>query len=443
MNIAIIDLKITITATARCHLIAFYKQKRSLFGTIHFDYNFYKKFVKRFVVAIMTSLHTSILKILWKTPQSLAELERITPVSLPTLRKAVQELTEERWIRVVGQADAKGGRPAMLFGIDNRRYVVIGVHIQLPGLRLIATHLDGQVIHQEALFEKTKPSPREVMEAIQTYIATVQVRFPNQEIVGIGIAAPGYTHPLTGDIISVGRVPSWQDFPICQRLRDTLGLPVVIANDVDCMAFAEFHESGKSFADNLIFVGLDEGVKISMFLNGALYKGSFGNAGLIRAHFLNVPEPVGQNLEEMMAISGINRIFEELVAGLPTAEQERYADLLTLSHRQRLRSMLKADHLDLPVCVSVMQQLNAVLAAAIANIIYIIQPDHVVIGGMLSAMSPTAFSNLRNEVYAYLPDLFANHVNIQQSQFHSPNTSALGAAYHLIEHLVFAEPSPI
>ena len=239
MNIAIIDLKITITATARCHLIAFYKQKRSLFGTIHFDYNFYKKFVKRFVVAIMTSLHTSILKILWKTPQSLAELERITPVSLPTLRKAVQELTEERWIRVVGQADAKGGRPAMLFGIDNRRYVVIGVHIQLPGLRLIATHLDGQVIHQEALFEKTKPSPREVMEAIQTYIATVQVRFPNQEIVGIGIAAPGYTHPLTGDIISVGRVPSWQDFPICQRLRDTLGLPVVIANDVDCMAFAE------------------------------------------------------------------------------------------------------------------------------------------------------------------------------------------------------------
>ena len=286
---------------------------------------------------MMTTLHTSILKTLWKTPQSLAELQRITPVSLPTLRKAVQELTDERWIRVVGQADAKGGRPAMLFGIDNRRYMVIGVHIQLPGLRLIATHLDGQLIDEQALYEKTKPYPQAVMEAIQSYVEDMRARFPHQEIIGIGIAAPGYTHPETGDIISVGRVPSWQDFPICQRLRDTLGLPVVIANDVDCMAFAEFHESGKSFADNLIFVGLDEGVKISMFLNGALYKGSFGNAGLIRARFLNVPEPIRHNLEEVMAISGINRIFEELVAGLPTAEQERYADLLTLSHRQRLR----------------------------------------------------------------------------------------------------------
>ncbi|MCB9459698.1 MAG: ROK family protein [Anaerolineaceae bacterium] len=389
----------------------------------------------------MTSLHASILKTLWKSPQSLADLQRATPVSLPTLRKAIQELTSERWIRVVGQADANGGRPAMLFGIDDTRYLLVGVHIQLPGLRLITSDLNGQVMHEETLFERIRPTPNEVIEAIETYVSEIRSCYPDQQLVGLGIAAPGFTHPITGDIISVGRVPGWDDFPICQRLQNSLGIPAVIANDVDCMAFAEFHESGRSFTENFIFVGLDEGVKISMFLNGALYKGSFGNTGLIRTKFLHVPslESQDHNLEEIITITGINRIFEELVGKLPPAEQDRYAELMALSHRKRLRRILQADHNEFPLCVTIMQQLRAVLAVVIANTIYILQPDHVVLGGMLGAMSPKAFADLRRGVYAYLPELFANHIDMQQSQFHSPNMSAVGAIYHLIDDLMFAE----
>ncbi|MEZ4555504.1 MAG: hypothetical protein R2854_03470 [Caldilineaceae bacterium] len=64
---------------------------------------------------------------------SLADLQQATQVSLPTLRRAVQDLTDARWIRVVGQAEANGGRPAMLFGADTTRFLLVGVHLQLPG----------------------------------------------------------------------------------------------------------------------------------------------------------------------------------------------------------------------------------------------------------------------------------------------------------------------
>ena len=389
----------------------------------------------------MSTLHASILKTLWKTPQSLADLQRTTPVSLPTLRKAIQELTNERWIRVVGQADANGGRPAMLFGIDETRYFLVGVHIQLPGLLLITTDLNGLVIHEECFFEGVRPTPNEVIEAIQSYVSKIRAIYPDKEFVGMGIATPGYTHPVTGDIISVGRVTGWDDFPICQRLQNSLGLPVVIANDVDCLAFAEFYESGKSSADNLVYVGFDEGVKISMFLNGSLYKGSFGNAGLIRDRFLNFPsvDALDYDLHDLLNISGVNHILEAQIAALPESEQAHYAELIALSHRRRLKRILQHTKSDMPVCDTIRQQINMVLAAAIANIVYIIQPDHVVIGGMLSAMSVSDFNMLVDLIRGYLPDLFANHVEIQQSQYHSANTSAIGAIYHLIDDLMFAE----
>ncbi len=67
-------------------------------------------------------------------------------------------------------------------------------------------------------------------------------------------------------------------------------MPVQIANDIDCMAFAEIQHTGKSLVDNLVYVGFDEGVKASMFLNGELYKGSLGNAGLIVNRLLNVAD---------------------------------------------------------------------------------------------------------------------------------------------------------
>ncbi|MBK8019915.1 MAG: winged helix-turn-helix transcriptional regulator [Chloroflexi bacterium] len=76
--------------------------------------------------------HTDILKILRTRPMSLADLQQATQVSLPTLRKAVQDLVDAQWIRIVGQAGANGGRPPNMFGLDDSHYVLIGVHLQLP-----------------------------------------------------------------------------------------------------------------------------------------------------------------------------------------------------------------------------------------------------------------------------------------------------------------------
>lgn len=389
-------------------------------------------------------LHTSIINNLLTGPLSLADLQTLTQVSLPTLRRAVQELSDNHWIRVVGQSEANGGRPAMLFGLDDSHYLMLGVHVQLPGLYMIVSDLGGHVLDEIELFQQVQPTPDQVVQAILDYALASRTRFAGRGILGIGIAAPGFTDPQSGDVIAIGRVPGWQNFPICRRLEAALDLPVRIANDVDCMAFAEFQHTDKSLANNLAYIGFDEGVKVSMFLNGELYKGPAGNTGLIMSHFLRVPD-VDISLEDqqhLMTITGVNHIFEQKLAALSAAEQERYAPMLDANYRERFGLILTADGHDFPLCDAIMTTLRQVLAAVVANFVYMIQPDHIIIGGLLSLMPEPLFTQLSVSIRDHLPPLFANRLHIEKGQFASSDSAAQGANYHFMESYLLRDDRP-
>ena len=380
------------------------------------------------------SLPHEIVRQVLNQPQPLAALQRATEVSLPTLRRAVQELTEARWITVVGQAQARGGRPAMLFGLDNSRYLLLGVHLQLPGMRLVTSDLTGHVYKEEKLFDRAVPAPEEAVQAVADYVARVRSQFPQRTLLGVGVASPGFTDPATGDILSIGRVPTWGNFPICRRLQSVSELPVAIANDVDCMAFAEFLHSQESLAGNLAYVGYDEAVKVSLFLQGELYRGALGNAGLIASHLLRVGEvDSGEDVEALLTVHGVNRLIEQRVASLDAADRAPYAGFLEITNpRQRFRHLLTREDADLPICSDVMADLSATSAAAAANIALVIQPDVVVIGGLLGAMSGERFAQLELAIRSHLPALVSHSVLIRQSKHTGQNAAAIGANYHFL-----------
>ncbi len=387
--------------------------------------------------------HTSILKSLRSVPMSLADLQQATQVSLPTLRKAVQELTDARWIRIVGQAEANGGRPPNMFGLDSSYYSLIGLHLQLPGVHLITTDLNGQVLHERRLIQNSIPLPDDVLSAVRDYVQHVREILPERQILGIGVAAPGFIDPESGDILLIGRVPGWENFPICSRLRTQTGLMTRIANDVDSMAFAEFHSDGLAFHQNLIYVGFDEGVKASLFLNGELYKGSLGNAGLIASSLLHVDtrDDDVRDKQEVLSIHGVNAIFDRRLNALPEDKRAPYRAISAIDDpRQRFEYTLRCAAAELPVCGGVIQLMNQTLAAAIANLILIIQPDVFVLGGALGVMPLELFADLEMWVRAALPRLISHKVMIRLGKAASPTTAAVGAAHYFFEQHLMEHP---
>ncbi|MBI1299086.1 ROK family protein [bacterium] len=381
------------------------------------------------------SLQRSILRTVLNTPMSLADLQQATQVSLPTLRRAVQDLSDAQWIRVVGQAEANGGRPAMLFGADSRRFVIVGVHLQLPGMRLITADLTGDVLDEEKRFDRVTPTPEESILAVVDYVERMRLSFPERVVLGIGIASPGFTERVSGDIISIGRVPTWENFAICRRLQAILNLPVQIANDVDCMAFAEFQHTSEPLEKNLAYVGYDEGVKVSLFLRGDLYKGSLGNAGLIGSHLIHADDRLNaDDMHHLLTVAGVNQRFEERVNALDEAGRAHYEPILSTSNpRERFRLILHSADDNNPLCLSIVQDLIVALSAAVANVVLIVQPEVIVIGGFLSALTTPRFAELERAIRGQLPRLISNNALIRQSRFTSQNAAALGASHHFLQ----------
>ena len=136
-------------------------------------------------------------------------------------------------------------------------------------------------------------SPNQYIRTISSRVNKLKQEYRNRQLLGIGIATPGYVDPASGDVLSIGRAPHWPNFPLRARLEAEIGLPVVVENDIDCMTLAEMN-GGEAGGEDLLYIGFIEGVKASMYLNGRLYKGPFGNAGLI-GHTTVLPEPLAPN----------------------------------------------------------------------------------------------------------------------------------------------------
>ena len=383
----------------------------------------------------MMSLPHEVVQEVLSEPKSLAELQSATQVSLPTLRRAVQDLSELKWIRVVGQAATRGGRPAMLFGPDTSRFTVVGVHLQLPGMRIITSDLGGGVLHEQKLYDDGLPSPEEAVAAILSYITRIRAAHKERIFLGIGIASPGFMDPVTGDIVSIGRVPTWVNFPICRRLQAASQLPVEIANDIDCMAFAEFLHSGESMAENLAYVGYDQAVKVSLFLGGRLYKGSLGNAGLIAGNLLRSDDgSAGPEMGSALTVEGVNHRLERLVGTLEASARQPYAQLLQVKNlRERFRLVLRCEELEMPICDEVVHDVFAALAVAVANTILMIQPDVTVIGGLLGVMNSDRFDALEAQIRSHLPKLVSNSTIIRLGRHATQNAAAIGASHHFLQ----------
>ncbi len=278
------------------------------------------------------------------------------------------------------------------------------------------------------------------MRTVSRYAQRVKTRYEDGELIGLGIATPGYVDPASGDVLSISRAPNWPNFPLRSRLEAELGLPVAIENDVDCMALVEIND-GDSGIEDWLYVGLIEGVKASMYLNGQLYKGPFGNAGLI-GHTTVLPDgPIcscGKKgcLETIASVRAVNERFDQRIAAVKDAGVELKRIGLIEDRTAKFQMILQKAGSGDETCSDIVGDMIGALAQAIANLVYLLQVSRLIIGGAISGMHPDLQNHLENEVRRRLSPLLSNHLVIRQAQNTSPYVAAVGASQRLFERLV-------
>lgn len=153
------------------------------------------------------------------------------------------------------------------------------IGVDVGGTKIASAWVDESGRHAEPVVRAT---PTDDYEQLLTALADVVRK------VGTGVGAEGVGLAIAGNVRKDGSAVLFSphlplaDQPLCEHLATATGLPVLVVNDADAAAWAEYRFGGHTPAgdgDDLLMVALGTGLGSGLILDGRLYRGAHGFAG--------------------------------------------------------------------------------------------------------------------------------------------------------------------
>jgi glucokinase len=236
-------------------------------------------------------------------------------------------------------------------------------------------------------------------------------RWPGVATVGIGV--PGLYDPLTGVARFFVNFPTrWTGTPVAEPVGAGLGLPAVLINDARAFGLAELRLGAARGASAMVGLTLGTGVGGVVAVDGRIRQGHDGTAGEI-GHQTIDPDgpPCGcGNHGCLEAFARGDRIAA--ACGTATAEDA-------------VRRARDGD----PLAVAGLAEVGRYLGIGIANMITVLTPERVVIGGGIAAAGDILFEPIRAEVARRVTTTSLDEVEIVAAEL-GAWAGAIGAAIH-------------
>ena len=206
------------------------------------------------------------------------------------------------------------------------------------------------------------------------------------EVSGIGIGVPGQVDNKNGLIVKTVNIPI-RNMPIAKLMQAEWDVPIYLGNDADCAALGEFYHFEDRSIENLVLVTLGTGVGTGLVINGRIHRGVNGCAGE-GGHIVIVKD--GEQCtcgrrgcwERYSSATALIRMTREAM------EQDKTSALWEISDNGAsitgvtpFEGAKRGD----AAAIAVLESYVAYLAEGITNLINLLQPEVIAIGGGVSA----------------------------------------------------------
>ena len=218
-----------------------------------------------------------------------------------------------------------------------------------------------------------------------------------EQLAGAGIGFGGPVDSAQGKVLVSHQVEGWADFPLRDWVAGQWKIPVVLQNDCKCAALAEAtHGAGKG-CRRIFYVTIGSGIGGGLVVDGKVDVGQGLGAGEIGHTW--VPDPAAhgkpEKLEQVASGWSIGRRAAQRM-GRDMLAQDVYA---AAANRD-------------PQALAVIRETCEALAIGISNVVTLLHPEKVILGGGVSQMGPLFWDTLRRKVRSYGFKPFADTVEL-------------------------------
>jgi glucokinase len=241
-------------------------------------------------------------------------------------------------------------------------------------------------------------------------------RWPGIASVGIGI--PGLYDPVAGSTRFLVNMPGeWAGRPVGPPIEAILGLPVALINDARAFGLAELRLGAGRGADTLVGLTLGTGVGGVIAVDGRVHLGHDGTAGEV-GHQTIDPDGPACNCGNHGCLEAFARA-DRIAAACGTETAEAAVVAARAGDRQALEGMAL---------------IGRYLGIGIANMVVVLSPDRVVIGGGIAAAGDLLLEPIRVELRRRVQTTSLDEVEVVTAEL-GTWAGAIGAAIHGAERL--------
>ena len=265
--------------------------------------------------------------------------------------------------------------------------------------------LGGEIVQRGTPIDTQKCSgPAAIIDALVETVA--ELRGSRFDVVGVGVGLPGVTDSVNGVVHELTNVPGWIDVPLRDLLFARTGLRATIENDANAMAFGEWKYGAARDGRHVICITLGTGVGGALILDGRLYRGAqlgAGEIGHLSIDYRGRLGPFGNNgaIEEYVGNSEISARATALylAAGRPDVR---------CTPAELAQAASEGD----PIALSLWEAVGTEIGAALASVIWVFNPDTIVIGGGVAKAGELLFEPIRRTVCTRTHAVFHEQLRI-------------------------------
>ena len=240
----------------------------------------------------------------------------------------------------------------------------------------------------------------------------------DEEVAAVGISCGGPLDARTGVLTGPLHLPGWDNVPIVALAADEFGVPVALENDATAAAYGEYRFGAGVGSSTMVYLTVSTGVGGGAVINGQLHRGAAGNGGEY-GHIAVRPggRPGFGNragtLEAYASGTAIAQRATEAVAALAGSGRSSVLAALQTIRAEDVSSAARDGD---EVAKEIWDETVELLAIAVTDLVNILEPDLVVLGGGVTRAGALLLEPLRKLVLEAAMPPAAAAVDIELAQ---------------------------
>jgi predicted NBD/HSP70 family sugar kinase len=333
------------------------------------------------------------------------------------------------------------GRPPIMLAFREDAFGILGMELGASHLSLVLMDPRGRVLHRAERLHDVQGDPLGTMTIAHELVGAALATHRDRRIMGLGLAVPC---PL--DMALSERIlPAWRGHRPAAELEERWGLNVFMENDANLGALAEHWWGAAKGVECATYIKVATGVGAGHIVDGRLFRGANGIAGEI-GHTA-VAGSAGHRCRcgltgcleaEVGSFALVSRVHERL---------GQHPDS-TLAHRDSLdlSDLISAANGGDTLATEVIAEAGRYLGVAVANLVNLMNPACVVIGGQLANADRLLLEPLMATMTSRALAASVEHTDVRLAELGADHI-AIGAATLVLEAALatpeaFTQPTP-